>query len=32
MGRAGRIHVQRDAEGTWIGGDVAACIAGTVML
>lgn len=32
MGRAGRIHVQRDAEGTWIGGDVAACIAGMVML
>ena len=32
MGRAGRIHVQRDAEGTWIGGDVAPCIAGTVML
>ena len=32
MGRAGRIHVQRDAEGTWIGGDVAACIAGTVTL
>jgi PhzF family phenazine biosynthesis protein len=32
MGRAGRIHVQRDAEGTWIGGDVAACVAGTVML
>jgi len=32
MGRAGRIHVQRDAEGTWIGGDVAACIAGTVLL
>ncbi len=32
MGRAGRIHVQRDAEATWIGGDVAACIAGTVLL
>jgi PhzF family phenazine biosynthesis protein len=32
MGRAGRIHVQRDAQGTWIGGDVAPCIAGTVML
>ena len=32
MGRAGRIHVRRDAEGTWIGGDVASCIAGTVML
>jgi len=32
MGRAGRIHVTRDAEGTWIGGDVAPCIAGTVLL
>ena len=32
MGRAGRIHVQRDTEGTWIGGDVAACIDGTVLL
>ena len=32
MGRAGRVHVQRDADGTWIGGDVAPCIAGTVML
>jgi len=32
MGRAGRIHVERDAEGTWIGGDVAACIAGSVLL
>ena len=32
MGRAGRIHVRRDAEGTWIGGDVAPCIDGTVLL
>ncbi len=32
MGRAGRVHVQRDAQGTWIGGDVAECIAGSVML
>ena len=32
MGRAGRIHVRRDAEGTWIGGDVASCVDGTVML
>ena len=32
MGRAGRIHVRRDDQGTWIGGDVAPCIAGTVML
>jgi len=32
MGRAGRIHVARDAQGTWIGGDVAACIEGSVTL
>jgi len=32
MGRAGRIHVSRDAEGTWIGGDVAPCLSGTVLL
>jgi len=32
MGRAGRIHVLRDADGTWIGGDVASCIDGTVLL
>ena len=32
MGRAGRIHVERDAQGTWIGGDVAACIAGSVTI
>ncbi|MBW8759518.1 MAG: PhzF family phenazine biosynthesis protein [Burkholderiales bacterium] len=32
MGRAGRIHVQRDDAGTWIGGDVADCIAGSVTI
>lgn len=33
LGRAGRVHVARDAEGTvWIGGDVAPCISGTVHL
>jgi PhzF family phenazine biosynthesis protein len=32
MGRAGRVHVRRDADGTWIGGDVVACIEGTVTL
>ena len=32
MGRAGRIHVLRDDQGTWIGGDVAACVNGTVLL
>jgi PhzF family phenazine biosynthesis protein len=32
LGRAGRVHVTRDADGTWIGGDVSPCIAGTVTL
>jgi PhzF family phenazine biosynthesis protein len=32
LGREGRVHVQRDAEATWIGGDVAPCISGTVLL
>ncbi|MEO5690071.1 MAG: PhzF family phenazine biosynthesis protein [Burkholderiaceae bacterium] len=32
MGRAGRVHVRRDAAGTWIGGDVAGCVSGTVLL
>ena len=32
MGRAGRIHVERDEHGTWIGGDVAPCVDGTVLL
>jgi PhzF family phenazine biosynthesis protein len=32
MGRAGRVHVERDGDTIWIGGDVAACIAGTVTL
>jgi len=32
VGRAGRIHVCRDAEATWIGGDVAAGVDGTVLL
>ena len=32
MDRAGRIHVARDAQGTWIGGDVAGCIEGRVTL
>ncbi len=30
--RAGRVHVERDGEGTWIGGDVGACVAGRVVL
>ena len=32
MGRAGRIYVERDAAGTWIGGDVAPCISGSVLI
>ncbi|HEY6135992.1 MAG TPA: PhzF family phenazine biosynthesis protein [Rubrivivax sp.] len=30
MGRAGRVHVQQQGDAIWIGGDVAACIEGTV--
>lgn len=33
MGRAGRVHVQRDADGTtWVGGDVVICVDGSVEL
>jgi PhzF family phenazine biosynthesis protein len=32
LGRAGRVHVVRDAEGTWIGGDVSPLIHGQVRL
>ena len=33
LGRAGRVHVERDAAGeTWIGGDSVTCIRGTVEL
>ncbi|MBW8843510.1 MAG: PhzF family phenazine biosynthesis protein [Burkholderiales bacterium] len=32
LGRAGRVHVKRDAEATWIGGDVAPLIHGQVRL
>jgi len=32
LGRAGRVHVQQDGGTVWIGGDVAACISGTVTL
>ena len=32
LGRAGRVHVRRDAEATWIGGDVAPLIHGQVRL
>jgi PhzF family phenazine biosynthesis protein len=31
IGRSGRVHVERDADGAiWVGGDVATCITGTV--
>jgi PhzF family phenazine biosynthesis protein len=33
LGRAGRVHVTRDADGTiWVGGGTVTCIAGTVEL
>jgi len=32
LGRAGRVHVQQAGDATWIGGDVAGCIEGTVQL
>jgi PhzF family phenazine biosynthesis protein len=32
LNRAGRVHVEREGDAIWIGGDVAACIAGTVTL
>jgi len=32
LGRDGRVHVARDGEGTWIGGDVADCVDGVVLL
>jgi PhzF family phenazine biosynthesis protein len=33
LGRAGRVHVERDADGTvWVGGDVVRCIQGEVVL
>lgn len=30
--RAGRVHVERTADTTWIGGDAVTCVAGTVTL
>lgn len=32
LGRAGRVHVQREGDTIWIGGDVSPCISGTVTL
>jgi PhzF family phenazine biosynthesis protein len=33
LGRAGRVHVQREADGTiWIGGESSTCIQGSVLL
>jgi PhzF family phenazine biosynthesis protein len=32
LGRAGRVHVTQEGEATWVGGDVATCIAGTITL
>jgi PhzF family phenazine biosynthesis protein len=32
LGRAGRVHVAQENDTIWVGGDVAGCIAGTIML
>jgi len=32
MGRAGRVHVEREGDTLWMGGDVAPCIQGCVSL
>ncbi|HET9821631.1 MAG TPA: PhzF family phenazine biosynthesis protein [Burkholderiaceae bacterium] len=32
LGRAGRVHVRQEGDTVWIGGDVAACIDGTLAL
>jgi PhzF family phenazine biosynthesis protein len=32
LGRAGRVHVERDGDTVWVGGDVAGCIEGEVDL
>jgi PhzF family phenazine biosynthesis protein len=32
LGRAGRVHVQREGGATWIGGDVVALVEGTIAL
>jgi len=32
LGRAGRVHVAQDGDDTWIGGDVAACVSGTIQI
>lgn len=32
MGRAGRVHIEQDAEGIWVGGDSVTCVDGTVLL
>ena len=33
MGRAGRVHIDRDGDGTiWVGGDTVTCVEGTIAL
>src|SRR5690242_1044665 len=32
LGRAGRVHVAKEADTIWVGGDVTTCIAGTITL
>ena len=32
LGRAGRVHVAKDGDAIWIGGDVTTCVSGTITL
>lgn len=32
LGRAGRVHLSREGDTVWVGGDVAPCVSGTVTL
>ena len=32
MARAGRVYIEQDAEGIWVGGDSVTCVDGTVLL
>ena len=32
LGRSGRVHVRRDGDGIWVGGDVHDCVRGVVRL
>jgi predicted PhzF superfamily epimerase YddE/YHI9 len=30
LGRTGRVHVDQDADGTWVGGNAVVCVRGEV--